>query len=156
MPGRPGGADGSQYRVQTVPTPGVVIGSIMGGAPFDTSITPTHDLTVCRPFSQSITPSRGGGVGNAVVWLSGVSVGPRDDAARRVRLTLDGCRLEPRVLRVSVGSTVLVNGRDAMMSRLQFTADGESTSRTTVLLSDAGQVVPTTDATSQVAAFRRE
>lgn len=142
-----GGASGTEYRVQPVPTPGVVIGGIMGGAPLDTSITPTHDLAVCRPFSQSLMPSRNGGVGNAVVWLSGVGAGPRDDAPRRVKLTLDGCRLEPRVLRVAVGSTLLVNGRDAMMSRLQFVAEGENAPRTTVLLSDAGQVVPTADAT---------
>jgi hypothetical protein len=141
-----GGADGTEYTVQTVPTPGVIIGKIGGGAPVDTSITPTHDLTVCRPFSESLVPSREGGVGNAVVWLSGVTTGPRDDAPRRVRLLLDGCRLEPRVQRIAVGSTVLLNGRDAMMSRLHFIADGETTPRATALLTDAGQVVPTDEA----------
>jgi len=149
-----GGADGTEYRVQTVATPGVVIGVIAGGSPVDTSITPTHDLSVCRPFSQSVIPSRSGGVGNAVVWLSGVSTGPRDDAPRRVKLTLDGCRLEPRVQRIAVGSTVLVNGRDAMMSRLQFVADGESTPRATVLLSDAGQVVPNDETSTKPGLIR--
>jgi hypothetical protein len=141
-----GGADGTEYRVQVVPTPGVIIGTIGGGAPRDTSITPTHDVAVCRPFSESAVPSRDGGVGNAVVWLSGVAGGPRDDAPRRVKLTLDGCRLDPRVQRVAMGSTVLVNGRDAMMSRLQFTAEGEAAPRATALLSDAGQIVPTDEA----------
>lgn len=144
-----GGPAGTAYREAPVPTPGVVIGTIVGGAPRDTSITPTHDLAVCRPFSESAVPSRDGGVGNAVVWLSGVSTGPRDDGPRRVRLTLDGCRLEPRVQRIAAGSTVLVNSRDAMMSRLQFTADGERAPRTTVLLSDAGQIVPIDGATRQ-------
>ena len=102
---------------------------------------------MCRPFSQSLVPSRDGGVGNAVVWLSGVASGPRDDAPRRARLTLDGCRLEPRVQRVALASTVLVNGRDAMLSRLKFTVDGEAEPRATVLLSDVGQIVPT-DASS--------
>lgn len=143
-----GGPSGTEYTVRAVPTPGVILGRMTGGSPRDTSITPTHDLAVCRPFSQSIVPSRNGGVGNGVVWLVGVASGPRDDAPRRVKLTLDGCRLEPRVQRVAVGSTVLVNGRDAMMSRLQFTAAGETRSRTTVLLSDVGQIVPTSDATS--------
>lgn len=143
-----GGPDGTEYSVRTVPTPGVIIGRLTGGSPRDTSIAPTHDLSVCRPFSQSIVPSSNGGVGNGVVWLIGVASGPRDDAPRRVKLTLDGCRLEPRVQRVAVGSTVLVNGRDAMMSRLQFTAAAETRSRTTVLLSDVGQIVPTSDATS--------
>jgi hypothetical protein len=142
-----GGPDGRTYTVQTIANPGVIIGEITGGAPTDTSITPTHDLRVCRPFSQSLVPSRDGGVGNAVVWLSGVASGPKDDAPRRARLTLDGCRLEPRVQRVALASTVLVNGRDAMLSRLQFTVDGEAAPRTTVLLSDVGQIVPS-DASS--------
>ncbi len=142
-----GGADGRTYTVKTVANPGVIIGEITGGSPTDTSITPTHDLSVCRPFSQSLVPSRDGGVGNAVVWLSGVASGPRDDAPRRARLTLDGCRLEPRVQRVALASTVLVNGRDAMLSRLKFTVDGETEPRATVLLSDVGQIVPT-DASS--------
>jgi len=142
-----GGAQGTDYQVEAVANPGVIIGTIGGGSPTDTSITPTHDLGVCRPFSESLVPSRDGGVGNAVVWLSGVTRGPREDAPRRARLTLDGCRLDPRVQRVAATGTVLVNGRDAMMSRLKFTADGERTPRATVLLSDVGQVVPTDEAT---------
>jgi hypothetical protein len=140
-------ADGAPYTVRTIANPGVIIGDISGGSPTDTSITPTHDLRVCRPFSQSLVPSRDGGVGNAVVWLSGVASGPKDDAPRLARLTLDGCRLEPRVQRVALASTVLVNGRDAMLSRLQFTVEGEAEPRATVLLSDVGQIVPT-DASS--------
>lgn len=143
-----GGANGDMYTEGTVPTPGVVIGRVGGGEPRDTSITPTHDLNVCRPFSESIVPSREGGVGNAVVWLMGVSRGPRDNAPRRVKLTLDGCRLDPRVQRVARGSTIMISGRDAMMSRLQFTGVGEPSPRATVLLSDAGQMVPTDDATN--------
>ena len=138
-----GGADGRAYAVQTIANPGVIIGEITGGTPTDTSITPTHDLSVCRPFSQSLVPSRDGGVGNAVVWLQGVATGRRDDAPRRARLTLDGCRLEPRVQRVALTGTLLVNGRDAMLSRLRFTVEGEAAPRATVLLSDVGQIVPT-------------
>jgi len=138
-----GGADGRSYTVQTIANPGVILGEVTGGSPTDTSITPTHDLSVCRPFSQSLVPSRDGGVGNAVVWLSGVASGPKDDAPRRARLTLDGCRLEPRVQRVALAGTVLVNGRDAMLSRLRFTVAGEPAPRATVLLSDVGQIVPT-------------
>jgi hypothetical protein len=56
-----GGADGTEYSVKVVPTPGVIIGQLTGGSPRDTSIAPTHDLGVCRPFSQSIVPSSNGG-----------------------------------------------------------------------------------------------
>jgi hypothetical protein len=138
-----GGGDGRSYTVREVISPAVLVGRIGGGSPKDTSIVPTTDATVCRAFTESVLPSRDGGVGNAIVWLEGVSEGPRDDAPRRARLTLDGCRLEPRVQRVAVGGTIMVNGRDAMMSRLKFVPMGTGdTSRTTVLLTDVGQVVP--------------
>ena len=142
-----GGPDGRQYTVSAQATSGFIVGKIGGGAPRDTSITPTHDLSVCRPFTQSLVPSRDGGVGNSVVWLVGVATGPRDDTPRRVRVVLDGCRLEPRVQRVAAGGTVMITSRDAMMTRLQFIdVGGASTSRATVLFNDAGQVVPTSDA----------
>lgn len=139
-----GGRDGSVYTVGDVPAPGTILGRVTGAAPRDTMIMPTKDVEVCRPFSESMIASTDGGVGNAAVWLVGVKTGPRDDGPRRVRLTLDGCRLDPRLQRVALGGTLMVNSRDAMMSRLQFTAvgDGER-SRATMLFSDAGQVVPT-------------
>jgi hypothetical protein len=135
------------YRVVVQATSGFIVGKIGGGQPLDTSITPTHDRSVCRPFTQSLVPSRAGGVGNSVVWLAGVTQGPRDDAPRRVRVLLDGCRLEPRVQRVAAGGTVMLTSRDAMMTRLQFLdLDGGSASRGTVLFNDAGQVVPSSEA----------
>ena len=91
------GAADRPYRVVVQATSGFIVGKIGGGQPLDTSITPTHDRSVCRPFTQSLVSSRAGGVGNSVVWLAGVTQGPRDDAPRRVRVLLDGCRLEPRV-----------------------------------------------------------
>ncbi len=142
-----GGADGLQYTISAQVASGFIVGKIGGGEPRDTSIAPTHDLSVCRPFTQSLVPSRDGGVGNSVVWLVGVATGPRDDAPRRVRVMLDGCRLEPRVQRVAAGGTVMITSRDAMMTRLQFIdLGGAATSRATVLFNDAGQVVPTSDA----------
>jgi hypothetical protein len=146
------GAADRPYRVVVQATSGFIVGKIGGGQPLDTSITPTHDRSVCRPFTQSLVPSRAGGVGNSVVWLAGVTQGPRDDAPRRVRVLLDGCRLEPRVQRVAAGGTVMLTSRDAMMTRLQFLdIDGGSVlrgtvSRGTVLFNDAGQVVPSSEA----------
>ena len=142
-----GGADGRQYTVSAQAGSGFIVGKISGGAPRDTSIVPTHDLAVCRPFTQSLVPSRDGGVGNSVVWLVGVATGPRDDAPRRVRVLLDGCRLDPRVQRVAAGGTVMITSRDAMMTRLQFLeVGGVSASRGTALFNDRGQVVPTSEA----------
>jgi hypothetical protein len=142
-----GGADGTQYTVSAQASSGFIVGKIGGGEPRDTSIAPTHDLSVCRPFTESLVPSRDGGVGNSVVWLVGVATGPRDNAPRRVRVMLDGCRLDPRVQRVAAGGTVMITSRDAMMTRLQFIdVGGVSSSRGTALFNDAGQVVPTSDA----------
>lgn len=143
-----GGVDGRRYVERPAAVPGVIVGVVKGGTPRDTSIVPTHDLSVCKPFTETQVPSKQGGVGNAVVWLEGVAEGPKDDAPRRVKLTLDGCHLEPHVQRVAAGGTVLVNSRDAMMSRLQFVAAGESMSRASILLTDAGQIVPTSDVTA--------
>lgn len=110
----------------------------------DSAIVPTHDLGVCKPFTESPLPSSKNGVGNAVVWLVGVETGPVQDASLRANLMLDRCRLEPRVQRMAAGGTLMVTSRDAMMSRLRFIdATNEAVVRTQVALNDAGQVVPT-------------
>jgi len=141
------GASGRAYEVAAVATPGTVTGRITGGTPFDTTITPTSDTETCRPFSETLVSSLDGGVGGVVVWLEGVTTGPVDDAPQRTPLVLDRCRLVPRLQRVAVGGTVMVNGRDAIFARLQFVASGGATPLTTVFLSDVGQVVPVSDAT---------
>jgi len=144
------GPGGAPYVVTATASssPGVVVGRIAGGERVsrDTIITPTHDYKACDPFTQKAMPSTADGVGNAVVWLTGVTTGPADVAPKRVELQLDGCRLEPRVQRVRLGGTLMVASHDRMMSRLRFTSMGDGALRTTVLLNDAGQVVPTSEA----------
>lgn len=145
-----GGADGTTYTVHRnsdVSTSGTISGRIGGGehASRDSVVTPANDLTVCAPFTQRTVPSVADGVGNAVVWLVGVAPGPADTASRRTSMTLAGCRLEPRVLRVPVGATLMVTSRDAMTSRLRFTDVAGESLRATVMFNDAGQVVPTSD-----------
>ncbi len=127
---------------------GTIIGRVEGPMPVvgDFAVTPTHDVRVCKPFTETRMPSQDGGAGDAIVWLVGVTTGPMPNAPRRASLTLDRCRLEPRVQRVAVGGTLQVISRDAMSSRLRFLdAGGRGTVRTLVALSDAGQVVPTSD-----------
>ncbi len=141
-----GGADGLTYTVGEISAPGIVSGRVIGATPRDTTIVPSSDPDVCSPFSESMVASLAGGVGNAAVWLVGVKNGPPDDSPRLVRLVLSGCRLEPRVQRVALGGTVNVNSRDAMTSRLRFTAVGENQrSRAEARFNDAGQVVPTSE-----------
>ena len=111
----------------------------------DSAIVPTHDLEVCKPFTDSRLPSTRRGVGNAVVWLLGVAVGPMQDASRRATLTLDRCQLTPRVQRMATGGTVQITSRDAMMSSLRFVSVADASVRATVALNDAGQVVPNSE-----------
>lgn len=148
---RAGGGDGSVYRPTrdtTMLHAGVISGRVESDpvAHADSAIIPTHDLTVCKPFTESPLPAAKGGVGNAVVWLVGVESGPVQSASRRAALTLDRCRLEPRVQQMATGGTVMVTSRDAMMSRLRFIdVATPSTVRAQVTLNDAGQVVPTSE-----------
>ena len=144
-----GGPDGRNYAITANVASGTLSGVVTSSsAPPDTTVVPTHDLIACKPFTQPAYPARANGVGEAVVWLSGVSTGRADDAPRRATLMLHNCQLEPRVQRVAAGGTILVNSRDAMTSRLRFTDLGALNGlRATVLLNDAGQVVPTGDAT---------
>lgn len=145
------GGDGTVYR-PTRDTTLLHAGSIVGRVSSpktivgDTAIDPTHDLSVCKPFTETIVPQDKQGIGNAVVWLVGVETGPEQTSPRRVTLTLDRCRLDPRVLQVAQGSTLLVTSRDAMMSRLRFLdLSNGNTQRAQITLNDAGQVVPTSD-----------
>ncbi len=127
---------------------GVVLGRVTtaNNVVGDSAITPTHDLAVCHPFTETHLPSQDGGVGNAVVWLAGVASGPLSDAPRRAALTLDRCQLSPRVQRMATGGTLQVISRDAMQSRLRFVdVVSETGQRTQVDLNDAGQVVPSSD-----------
>lgn len=143
-----GGRSGTDY-VGTRDTASLRAGRIVGRVRFaaaptaDSATVPTHDASVCAPFTEQRAPSTDGGVGNAVVWLVGVTRGPVLEAPRRAALALDGCRFSPRVLRVAHGATLQLSSRDAMLSRWRFADVGrESAVRATVDFSDAGQVVP--------------
>ncbi len=150
-----GGTDGSAYRTHTAGAArggGLIVGHIRGGrdASRDSAIVPTHDHNACAPFTERMMPSSDDGVGNAVVWLVGVTAGPSDTIARRTTLRLSNCQLEPRVQRVAAGGTIMVTSRDAMMTRLRFIdASGADSARAIVLLNDAGQVVPVADASAK-------
>lgn len=136
---------------------GVINGAVVSAAalPLDTIVTPNRDSTGCKPFSDVTFPrasrsARGAkgdtsafAVGNALVWLVGVTHGPRDAQPRRVNLTLDDCHFEPRVMVASVGATLIVSNKDDMITKLRFDDHGRTSStRATIGFSDPGQVVP--------------
>ncbi|MEO7522100.1 MAG: carboxypeptidase-like regulatory domain-containing protein [Gemmatimonas sp.] len=144
-----GGAGG--YAENASAATGSVSGIVQGDrSPPDTTVVPTHDLLACSKFTRPLYPSMGGGVGNAVVWLSSVASGRANELPRRVTVTLQECELQPRVELIAAGGTVIVSSRDKVMSRLRFAAADTGVPqelRATVALNDAGQVVPLSDAT---------
>ncbi len=146
------GRDPRAYRVvndTTALTSGAVIGSVMTTSPVPSAavVEPAHDRGVCSAFTETLVPSVDGGVGNAVVWLVGVTHGPPQQGPRRAALSLERCRFEPRVQRAVVGGTLQLTSRDAMSSRWRFLDLGRDAHlRTLVSFTDAGQVVPTSGA----------
>ncbi len=157
-------ADSSTYRVDTAGAPrtGRISGTVQydGELPADTLVRPTHDLSICRPIPDAPLRGTADGVGDAVVWLMGVTHGSADRSPRRVQVTLEDCTIVPRVQRAPVGATLLVRSADAMNARLRFldaSPDASSLSpiaadslrpqadpvpRALVPLGDAGAVVP--------------
>lgn len=121
-----------------------------GALPPDTTITP-GDSTGCRAFldntfpdvRRSRTAPASPTIGNAVVWLVGVTHGPRDDASMRVGVNLRKCQLEPRVQRVPVGATLNAGMYDDFRATLKFDLMGATpVTRATINFTDPGQVVP--------------
>ncbi|MCC6245216.1 MAG: carboxypeptidase regulatory-like domain-containing protein [Gemmatimonadaceae bacterium] len=145
------GRDGTAYE-GTRDTASLHAGRLSGRVLFgasrtvDSATVPTHDVSACPPFTTQRAPSENGGVGNAVVWLVGVTRGPVLTAPRRAALALEGCRFSTRVQRVAHGATMQLSSRDAMLSRWRFADVGrDSAVRATVDFNDAGQVVPNAD-----------
>jgi hypothetical protein len=148
-----------EYRGDTTPVfGGRVQGTVQfdGDLPPDSLLQPTHDTSICKPVVHAPFVGSKHGLGDAIVWLAGVTTGPADTSSRRVPLTLTNCQLQPRVQRAAVGATLLVGSRDAMNVRLRFLSSdhtpGVDTTgataavepRALVPLADAGAVVPIT------------
>lgn len=135
---------------------GTINGSVVlsGPLPLDTIVTPERDSTGCRPFLDITLPiprrapgakkdSSANPIGNAVIWLVGVTHGPADVLPRRVNLLLDDCHLTPRVMVAIAGATLNTTNRDDMVSKLHFVDHlRDAAPRVTIGFTDPGQVVP--------------
>jgi hypothetical protein len=80
-----------------------LMGAAHARATLNAGFTTVRDVGTYRAFVDVALPRAAGGIGQAVVWLVGVTHGPRDTSARRLSLKLDDCRLVPRVQRAPVG-----------------------------------------------------
>lgn len=151
------GADGQPGSVVAGKEAGTLTGevSFRGTLPTDTTVTPNRDSTGCAPFTDATFPvtRRTHGVasdalaplvGNAVVWLVGVTHGPADNLPRRITMELDGCHLEPRIIVAPVGATIITHNRDDMIAKLHFIDYDvpNAVPRVSMGFTDAGAVVP--------------
>lgn len=154
-------AGAAPYRADEAPAaPGSISGSVAlkGVLPLDSVVTPDRDSTGCRPFQDVTLPrerasrsatsdSSAHAIGNAVVWLIGVTHGPSIAMPRRVNMVLDGCHFEPRVMVAPAGATIITSNRDDMIAKLRFTDIGVPSSvREEIGFSDPGQLVPSSKA----------
>src|SRR5207244_13629014 len=82
-----------------------------------------RDMKVCgnnKP-DESVEVSQGGGVRNAVIWLTDVPV-PKDVKARKEKLDQQHCAFVPHVVVAPVGSTVDVVNSDKALHNVRAQA----------------------------------
>jgi hypothetical protein len=152
-------AGAAPYRVDDADSPsGTIAGDVTSelALPRDTTVTPDADSTGCAPFQdntfpdtrrRTTSPADIHSIGNAVVWLVGVTHGPGDSSPRRLGIRLQHCQLEPRVQSAAVGATINASTSDDLIADLKFVLVGaERAARAEVNFTDPGQVVPTSAA----------
>jgi hypothetical protein len=139
-------APSARYVAESVTSGGSVTGTITAPASLQPGppISTGRDSGACGASvpDESVTRT-GSGLGGAVVWLDDVRRGKSLPLERRLELELDHCRLTPRVQAAVVNSAVNVIAHDPFREHLHFLAGGESAQRTSVLLGQDEQVIPT-------------
>jgi plastocyanin len=97
--------------------------TLSGLAPKLAPLPVTRDMKVCgnnKP-DESLEVSQGGGVRNAVVWLTDLPV-PKDVKARKEKLDQQQCAFVPHVVVAPVGSTVDVINSDRALHNVRAQA----------------------------------
>jgi plastocyanin len=97
--------------------------TLSGLAPRLAPLPVTRDMKVCgnnKP-DESLEVSQGGGVRNAVVWLTDLPV-PKDVKARKENLDQQHCAFVPHVVVAPVGSTVDVINSDRALHNVRAQA----------------------------------
>lgn len=132
------------YRAASLSASGAINGSVtLGGVPRDSVVSVTSDPKVCGDSANVMeTESSGGSLANALVWVEGVATGKPLPELRRETLTIEHCRLEPRVMTVVSGSTINVLSRDRAVHDTRFYREGVAEPVERIHTVDAGQVVP--------------
>lgn len=132
------------YRPGAMSASGAIDGTItLAGVPRDSVVPVTRDPRVCGDSASVMeTESRGGSLANALVWVEGVASGKALPEVRRETLTIERCRLDPRMMTVVSGSTINVLSRDRAAHDTRFYREGVAEPVERIQTVDAGQVVP--------------
>jgi hypothetical protein len=122
-----------------------VVVRLRGEPPADTTVQARAFSPACGAsfVDSSVVLGENRRVTGALVWLEGIPGGPADTSARRVTLTIDACRLLPRMSILPRGGTLQVMTRDSVVDSIVIAS--VSGTRDTLPFSQAGQLVPVTD-----------
>jgi hypothetical protein len=138
------GLDDATYRPTAVSAGGSLGGTISLQNPVsDSVVAVTRDASVCGDSaSASEVRAGGGGLGDALVWVDNIGGGKPLPELRRERLTIRGCRFEPRVMAVAAGSTINVFSSDRLEHDMRFYREGAGEPVDHIRTFNAGSVVP--------------
>jgi plastocyanin len=132
------------YTPGVVQSPAAVTGTIStAAAPADSMVAVARDPQVCGDSAAIREIAlNGSALGNALVWVVGVPSGKKLPETRRTTLTIERCRIDPRVTAVVAGSTINLFSRDRAAHTVRFYREGNGTPVARIMTMDAGQVVP--------------
>ena len=132
------------YRPTALSATGSVGGTIsLQGASADQVVAVSRDARVCGDSALvTETQASGSSLANVLVWVEGLTVGKGMPEVRREKLTIERCRLTPRVLAVAAGTTINVFSRDGITHTWRFYREGVDEPIEEIWTVDAGQVVP--------------
>ena len=132
------------YRPTALSATGSVGGTIsLQGASADRTVAVARDARVCGDSaSVTETQSNGNSLANVLVWVEGLTAGKSLPEVRRETLTIERCRLAPRLLAVAAGTTINVFSRDGVAHTWRFYREGSDEPIEEIWTVDAGQVVP--------------
>jgi hypothetical protein len=100
------------------------------------------DQRACADAASAPAVTGDGSVANALVWVDGIAAGKPLPELRRERVTVENCRIEPRIVAVTSGSTVNVFSSDPVVHDMRFFRENRGDPVTRILTVDEGQVIP--------------
>lgn len=118
---------------------------ISGTAPADTTVQARSFSPQCgETFVDTAVARKGNAVQEAIVWVEGPTAALLTDrtAERRPTVSLEGCRLRPRLQLATPGSTLMLVMRDSLAESLVIVPSTPLAPVDTVPFTMDGQLVP--------------